>query len=406
MSKIVKVEVPKTKCTANNKYNGMYYPIMYFEDSNLPSKRIFALAGKSRNKVILDAEKYAEEHNRKEEAMDMLNKGIAKKGMERKPISELLEEYMAGFKVDNLKEPTIREKRTVINNTIKPFYGDKVLCELSNEMMAEYKLYCMTQKNRKMSDMDTGQLSSRRIQKFWEINKTFINWLKKKKYIIEDPTEGIKRPQAQNESVSQYWKMDEFKKFMEVIPTNSQYRALFLLAFFTGMREGEILGLTWGDVDFKNNEVKIEKQFNTKTHQVDTPKTKTSQRKTKIINIVKDELISLKEQYKEYYTVSDKKLMSLPIFTNGKLEHLSAKTVSNRFKAYIEKSGVKKIKFHELRNSFITNSIDNNVPVDVVSKMVGHSKVTTTMDIYKCTTDKHKEEALDTLNKYATSFME
>ena len=179
-----------------------------------------------------------------------------------------------------------------------------------------------------------------------------------------------------------------------------------MLVFLTGMREGEALGLTWADVDFENNEIKIEKQFNTKTHKVESPKTKSSNRKTKFPKVVKDELILLKQKAREYYRMSDQRLLSFPVFTNGKLEHLSGKTVSNHMTKYILQSNVKKIKFHELRNSFITNAIDSGISPDVVAKMVGHSKVTTTMDIYKCTTDKHKEQALEIIDEFSADLLE
>ena len=403
MSRIVKFRV--AKCNTNDKrYKGKHYPVFYFEGDEKNGKRMFSMAKRTKADVEADAKLYVEAHNREYEILDAINTGIAVEGMEQKPIVELLDEYLDSLKLRNLKEATIIEKRGVINNVIKPFYGDKMLCELSEKMMVDYKLYCNNQKSRKVTNnMGVAPLSSRRIQKFWEINKTFVNWLREEKnYITKDPMDDIKRPKARNMNVSKYWKAEEFDRFLEVIPKDSQDVALFLLAFLTGMREGEILGLTWADIDFDNSDVKIEKQFNTKTHKIETPKTESSHRKTKIPDIVLDELRKLKERTKEYYFISDKKLQTIPVFTNGRLENLSGKTVSNHMTKYILESNVKKIKFHELRNSFITNSIDSGISPDVVAEMVGHAKVTTTMDIYKCTTDVHKEQALDVINEFAS----
>ena len=406
MSKIIDKRIVECK-VKDSKYFGKYYPVFYFEDESISPKRMFSLAEDKPKKAENTAKLYMEKYNNEYEKAQSVDTGIARDGMEDVSIVQLLDEYLDSLKLNNLKEATIMEKRCVINNVIKPFYGSKLLCELSPELMADYKIYCLNQKNKKItSDMDAPKLSDRRIQKYWEINKTFINWLKNdKKYIKEDPAVNIKRPKVRDKSVSKYWKKEEFAEFYKVIPSDSQDRALFLLAFLTGMREGEILGLTWADVNFENDEVKIEKQFNTKIHKVDTLKTNSSIRKTKFPKVVKVELMKLKEKVQKYHNITDQRMMNLPIFTNAKLEHLSAKTVHNHMTKYILESNVKKIKFHELRNSYITNAIDNKIHPDVVSKLVGHAKVTTTMDVYKCTTDDHAEEARVLLDDYSADLL-
>ena len=407
MSRIVSKRIVKCE-VKDSKYFGKYYPVFYYEDKSISPKRMFALAEDKQRKAEMAADLHMEKHNKRYDEAQSVDTGIAREGMEDVTIAELLDEYLDSLKLNNLKEATIIEKRGVINNVIKPFYGSKLLCELSPELIADYKIYCMSQKNRKMTnDLDAPKLSDRRIQKFWEINKTFINWMKNdKKYIKVDPVGEIKRPTVRDKSVAKYWKKEEFAEFYKAIPEDSQDRALFLLAFLTGMREGEILGLTWDDVNFENDEVKIEKQYNTKIHKVDTLKTNSSIRKTKFPEVVKIELMKLKERIKNHHNINEQRLTNMPIFTNGKLEHLSAKTVHNHMTKYILESNVKKIKFHELRNSFITNAIDNRIHPDVVSKLVGHAKVTTTMDVYKCTTDVHAEEARVALDDFSADLLE
>ena len=395
-----------TKATSGH-YAGEFYPTFYFEDESIRPKRVFSLHG-SKKKVEAKAEIYMKENN---ERVKLLNASMGKLTDEKhqsKKISDLLDQYIK-YSTEELKlrESTMIEKKGVIENVIKPFYGDKVLGELTEELMHEYLRYCNNQKSRKGMNgkIEGQQLSSRRIQKFWEHNKAFISWLKNQRYINSDPAANVKRPKSENMTVAQYWKKEEFKSFLEVIPVDSQDRALFLLAFLTGMRQGEILGLTWADINFKDNEIIIDKQYNTKTQKVDRTKTKDSIRKTKFPEVVKKELLSLKNRFEDYYGMNESRMKSLPVFTNGALEHYSGKTLSNHFRTYILDANVKKIKFHELRNSFITNAIDSGIPVDVVAGMVGHKDVMTTLNVYKCTTDRHTELALETINDFSSDIL-
>lgn len=404
MSKIVRFTVHKV---LKGDYKGKYYPTFYFEDSSIRAKRVFSLAGKEAD-TIDRATIYMMEHNEREEALENFVDGIANPEMQFKPIVELLDEFLLYQKnVKGSKETTIIDLKGVIDPIMKPFYGDKVLSQIDEKMMQDYLTHCNNQKNRKVNNGPTSkELSPRRKEKFWEVNKEFINWLMKRKYILSDPTKDIERPKSKPLAPPQYWKFEEFKQFISVIPEDSQDRALFLLAFLTGMRKGEILGLTWNDIDFKNDDIIIDKQFNSKIRKIDTPKTSDSVRKTKLPEIVKFELLKLRDSIKGHYGMTEERIKKLPVFTNKKFEHYPSKTLDNHMKDYVMASGVKKIKFHELRNSFITNSIDGGIPVDTIADMVGHRDVMTTLGVYKVTTTRHKENAKKCIDDFAASLFE
>lgn len=404
MSKIKNFKVKKIK---SGKYKGKFLPTFYFEDETIRPKRVYALAGKERETQD-KAEIYKYEHNQKEDAYGLESCGIASPDMKYKLISDLLDEYILYLKNEkHVKETTIIDKRIVIENVIKPFFEDKVLAQLDEEIMREYLNYCYNQKNRKVQNgEESRKLSPRRIQKFWEVIKSFINWMIKRKYITADPTRDIARPKSNNLTVSKYWKIEEFKQFLSVIPCDSQDRALFLLAFLTGMRKGEVLGLTWSDIDFENDDIKIDKQFNDKIHRVDTTKTSESVRITKMPTVVKEELLRLKNRMIDYYGMTEGRLNKMPVFMNHKFEHYPSRTLATHMTNYIAAANVKKIKFHELRNSFITNAIDNGIPVDVIADMVGHKDVMTTLNIYKCTTSKHKTQAKHKIDDFACSLFD
>lgn len=402
MAKII--DFKTSKCN-DGYYKGKYYPTFTFEkDAKMRPLRLFQLANEKEATVKKAARKYMEAHNEKEEKLLAVDSKLVNPVYKNKLIIDLIEQFIYEKNIEmQWKESTLIDKQAMANLVLKPFYGEMKLAQLTNEKMHEFVKFCYDRRITKIINgkIESKPLSSRRIQKYWEINQAFVNWLQEKGFIYFNPTKHVKRPKAKKVKTSQYWKKDEFKRFLEVIPYESQDRTLFKLAFLTGMRQGEILGLTWNDIDFKNNNINIDKQYNSKTQKVEYPKTDESVRVTKLPETVKNDLIKMRTNFLEYYGVNEYVLKEIPVFTNGKFEHYSAKTLSNHMTTYIKDSGVNKIKFHQLRNSFITNSIDNQISPDVVASMVGHKNVETTMNIYKCTTELHKDNAREKIDQFA-----
>lgn len=400
MKKIIEIKIKKCN---KGYYKKMYYPAFYFNPgAKRRALRVFALASKNKNEAMKSAMIFMNNYNGRISLLQE-NKYINPDYADVY-VCNLIHQFLFEMSIEKQwKETTCIDKQNLCKKVMFPFYKKMQLGEITKEKMHEYLRYCHKQKNRKVINgkIKETKLSSRRIEKYWQINRSFILWLEVNDYIYFDPTKYIQPPKSKKSMPSQYWTKEEFKRFLSVIPQDSQDYTLFKLAFLTGMRQGEILGLTWRDIDFESNNVIIDKQYVSKTKKVDYPKTEDSVRITKIPETVKRDLLKLKTDVLEYYGISESRLKKLPIFTNGKGEHYPSKTLSTHMKFYIKESGVKKICFHELRNSFITNSIDNHITPDVVASMVGHKNIETTMNIYKCTTEKHKEMACDILNKFS-----
>ena len=164
------------------------------------------------------------------------------------------------------------------------------------------------------------------------------------------------------EQLGNYWTIDEFKKFISVID-NKKEKIMFKLLFLTGLRKGELLGLTWDDIDFNNNLITVNKTI-TRKHELHTPKTKTSNR---IICISKE----LAEELSE---ISKNK--------TGFIFNISFSQLKRKKDYYCDISGIKRIKIHEFRHSHAILLYQNSVPIDEISSRLGHSKISITTDIY------------------------
>lgn len=204
------------------------------------------------------------------------------------------------------------------------------------------------------------------------------------------------------------------KKDLKVIPENelieiekavqnTRYYIPYIIALHTGARRGEVLGLTWEDVDFENNRMSINKalqyQKNVGLVLVGT-KTKSSVRDFKMTNRLKQEL---QDQYLKFQTSKD---------YYGNLYHqdhnficcnedgtpINPTRFSTFFIHLFKRLGYN-YSFHDLRHTHATMLHEAGANLKVIQERLGHSDIRTTMNIYSHMTTKLEDEAVDKFNK-------
>ncbi|MCJ8015274.1 site-specific integrase [Paenibacillus sp. KQZ6P-2] len=199
----------------------------------------------------------------------------------------------------------------------------------------------------------------------------------------------------------QIWTLDQVNTFLE-FTQNRRYHCVYALALLAGMRQGEILGLRWKDIDFTNKIIYINQtltHYGTKIKQ--GAKTYAGVRKISIPNQLID---ILKEQRKRYETLKSKLGsgwvdMDIVIFNFA-----NGKTVfpGNLTKAYakdIERCGLPHIRFHDLRHTHATLLLSKGINVKVISERLGHTKVGVTLDTYSHVLPSMQQEVTNTLEE-------
>ena len=195
------------------------------------------------------------------------------------------------------------------------------------------------------------------------------------------------------------------------------WKAYYYLSIVTGMRRGEICPLHWTDVDFDTKKVTIVKST-TLTHDgpiIKEPKTVAS---TREITVTDETIKRLKDWYEEekaYYNenigswankdVSRFEDNYIFIQKDGRMIHPT--TPSNKFKEIIARHNeradqdnqIKDIKLHALRHTCASLLIEEGVDILTVSKRLGHSKISTTLDIYTHRLKKDDHEATDAMSR-------
>lgn len=161
------------------------------------------------------------------------------------------------------------------------------------------------------------------------------------------------------------------------------------ISLYTGLRKGEILALQWKDVSFEDGLIYVTKSV---AHKGDRPyikKTKTDagRRIVPLLDVLKNELLKIKDRNTDHYIVSDDGTKPL---TNRRFQTLS--------EAYKRETGVS-CTSHQLRHSFATTAFEAGLDAKTVQEIVGHKQVSTTLDLYTDFRIKAARAAAEKLNK-------
>ena len=207
--------------------------------------------------------------------------------------------------------------------------------------------------------------------------------------IVANSAERVRAPKAKKPKTRSY--DDEQTKILlenlELLSIeDSKYKVAIILTIFTGVRLGELMGLEWQDVDFKNGIISINRSSQYLSDMgvfTKTPKTESSIREIAIPEFI----ISLLEEYKLWY--EEQKSIYGELWTNsdrlfvkadGKPMHPSS--ISKWFVRYVSTIGLPVINFHGLRHTNASLLVAQNVDIAVVSARLGHAQISTTLDFY------------------------
>lgn len=185
-----------------------------------------------------------------------------------------------------------------------------------------------------------------------------------------------------------------------------KYRVIVHLAFASGMRRGELMALTWEDIDFKNNTLDVSKalQYVPKKGVTEgDPKTEES---TRIVTLPQATIDLLKqyrvEQVKQRLKVGDLWRGSDRIFTTWDGGGMFPDTPTAWFPKFLKRHGLPHLNFHGLRHLNATFLIAQGVNIKTVSSRLGHAEIKTTLDIYTAALRSADKDAADKLDSIFT----
>lgn len=291
-----------------------------------------------------------------------------------------------------------------VKNYIRPYFG-----ALKAAFLTQTQILGAYNRIRKDYQKENGKpISEKTIKNIHAqlstIMQDFVNEGGRK----ENPCQFVSRrlPKAKQKEMPQLSEA-EFRKVWELLPT-TKYCNLFTLAFFSGMREGELLGLHWSDVDFENRRLFVCGQLRRPTAKGETyTLTTTKNEKSRVIYLIPPAIEALKQE-RELQDTHRRQTGSawnegeFPglVFTNETGGHLVHQTVYHNFEKLIAKAGVTRIRLHDTRHYYTYISFASGADPVAVQEQLGHATAKFTQEVYAYAPDAQKQRMAEAMWDY------
>lgn len=317
-------------------------------------------------------------------------------------LSDLLDEWFSRFVEGKLAANTVRGYKVNIKNHIIPSLGWIPLQQLTARDIQNF----YDEKLKDIDDEDSEGLSAKSIIYIHRNLSKALDYAVKERYIIRNPAKDVELPSPEKFTGMVF----DQKTIMKLLTTvrDTPMELPIALSGLAGLRRGEAAGLQWSDVDMDNGIITIRKQRTAGSKDTRRSKVKTleSYRSIKIAQ----ELVEILKRHKSIQE-QNKLILGDEYHDNGFVccepdgSIINPSNFSKRFHNILENNQFPIIRYHDLRHSFATNMIRLGVPVNTVSKMMGHSTPVVTLTIYAHVLNEMQNEAVEKLNAEISKYV-
>lgn len=302
---------------------------------------------------------------------------------------EWLTEWLNNYVRISAKYRTVERYTEIIFNHLIPSVGGLEMQDLTPKILQKYISELLECGNKRTG---TG-LSSSAVNSIITVIQNSLHTAFNLRYIEDMVGDKLKRPKTVEKQI-ECFSIAEQKQIEQAVRCSSKpYMIGVLLCLYTGLRIGELLALEWGDIDFANGTLTVDKTCHYGKNRdgqfgriIGTPKTETSIR---IIPIPKQLIPILKEHRKASST--------LVISKNG--VGISNRTYQRNFESLLKLQNIKHRGFHALRHTFATRALECGMDVKTLSELLGHKSPAVTLKKYAHTFLIHKKEMMNRLGK-------
>lgn len=292
--------------------------------------------------------------------------------VERRPIlfGEYAETWMTGHVRMNLKESTAQTYRALLDKHIYPSFRKKSLAEITRN---EIKALCYKK-------AEIG-LAGRSVHYIARTMSAIFNQAIEDGLIAVNPAARPGRYVKIEDRRGKFGFLTqaEGRLFIETAKKRTpKFYPIFLTALRTGMRQGEILGLQWGDIDWNGKFIEIRRASWNRI--VTTPKNGKSRRvdmSDQLAQVLSEHKLALAKQ-----ALKKGRTMSEWVFPSSVGAPLEPNRVREAFFLALKHAGLRRIRFHDLRHSFASWLIANGESLAYVKEQLGHHSIQITVDTY------------------------
>jgi len=255
-----------------------------------------------------------------------------------------------------LKYHTIISKRYIFDLKILPYFEDRILSEITSADIRKWQNTLLEQ-----------NYSQTYLKSINNQMTALFNYAERYYRLKDNPCKRAGSIGRSDADEQLFWTKEEFDRFITAFDNRPEVRLMFEVLFWTGMRIGELMALTYNDIDFEKGELRISKSYQRLKGKdiITEPKTPGSVRVVTLPDFLTEEL---RDYCDHLYGIR----------ANERIFRVTKALLTHQMIQGVEKSGVKKIRLHDLRHSHVALLIHEGYSLVEIGKRVGHVRISTT----------------------------
>ncbi len=310
-------------------------------------------------------------------------------------LRDFCEEYIRHRKSD-VRETTLEKFQSNMENHILPVLGNAALSEITPQMIAQWK-----------ASVSEKGLSVSYCHRIYGSLNSLLNYAVRMKLIHENPTNGVGNFRETNfeapEEKLHFYTPEQFlqyaaaaNKLVKTYYDRSIYMFM-MIAYYTGMRKGEIHALRWEDID--GNVLRVHRSITQKIKGRATVETPPKNRSSVRTLQMPEPLMQQLKQYRGLQWLQYKEKWNPKFYVIYGEHCISDTAISNHNIAWAKAAGLEPIRIHDFRHSHASLLANEGINIQEIARRLGHSNVQITWHTYSHLYPREEERAVMVLNK-------
>ena len=323
-------------------------------------------------------------------------------------LAQWLRDWLITYALPTIKQSTYISYESYVRLHLEPELGTTKLTTLTIEQLQRF----FNQKKQ--------SLSPKSLRNIYNMLHNCLDQAVTNGYLVRNPLQGVKLPQVTKKEILILTQEEQNTLHMAAQESHTIAAFGIIFTLSTGIRMGEMLGLQWGDVDYRNHTIRIRRTVGRlqkvdesgklipKTAGVPTteivarsPKSVTAQRTIPLFSQVWTDLMTYyKKQQALLQAQGIAVTLTTPIFSTPLGLVYEPRTYEDLFKRTLKEAGVSDINFHALRHTFATRALEAGMDIKVLSSILGHAQASTTLNLYAHALPDHKRQSMEKMSSF------
>lgn len=302
-----------------------------------------------------------------------------------------LEQWLGSIRA-SVRPNTLKQYTQVAHQHIFPWLGEIKLKDLRPDQIQT--LY---------NEKQDGGMSPRMVLMIHAVLHRSLGQALKQGVILRNPAQAVNRPKFRRKEMRTLSDI-QARSFLSYAD-GDRFKYLYWLAIATGLRQGELLGLKWSDLDWNNRMLRVQRQVQRQPGGLKFTEPKSAAgRRVIVLGVATLEIMRKQQELQdlERKVAGDAWKENDLIFPSPIGTPMDGSNLYHRFKELLKVAGLPDIRFHDLRHTAATLMLQQGVNPKIVQERLGHSDISLTLNTYSHVLPAMQEEAAEKLDNLLT----